>query len=70
MIKHDFFSKDNFTARFQNDLKQRIERENQGNPLKTSDKDDDESKSNKKKKKGDNNKEKVTLGLLPFLSGQ
>nr|XP_022315577.1 cyclin-dependent kinase-like 4 isoform X12 [Crassostrea virginica] len=58
LIKHDFFSKDNFTARFQNDLKQRIERENQGNPLKTGDKDDDESKSNKKKKKGDNNKEK------------
>ena len=70
LIKHDFFSKDNFTARFQNDLKQRIERENQGNPLKSGDKDDDESKSNKKKKKGDNNKEKVTLGLLPFLSGQ
>ncbi|XP_052686755.1 cyclin-dependent kinase-like 2 isoform X5 [Crassostrea angulata] len=58
LIKHDFFSKDNFTTRFQNDLKQRIERENQGNPLKTpSDKDDDDSKGNKKKKKADNNKD-------------
>ncbi|XP_061196836.1 cyclin-dependent kinase-like 2 isoform X4 [Saccostrea echinata] len=58
LIKHDFFSKDGFVTRFQNDLKQRIEKENQGNPLKTGDKDDDDSKSNKKKKKGDNNKDK------------
>ncbi|XP_048760725.2 cyclin-dependent kinase-like 2 isoform X3 [Ostrea edulis] len=56
LIKHDFFSKDGFATRFQNDLKQRIERENHGNPLKTGD--DDDSKGNKKKKKTDNSKVK------------
>ncbi|XP_062604166.1 cyclin-dependent kinase-like 2 isoform X2 [Saccostrea cucullata] len=58
LIKHDFFSKDGFVSRFQNDLKQRIEKENQSNLLKAGDKDDDDSKSNKKKKKVDNNKDK------------
>lgn len=63
LIKHEFFMKDGFSTRFSHDLKQRIQKENQGNPLiksssseKEEDNKDSDSKSKKKKKPITDNK--------------
>ncbi|XP_069123153.1 cyclin-dependent kinase-like 2 isoform X4 [Argopecten irradians] len=57
LLKHEFFNKDGFCARFSQDLKQRIQRETNNNPLiksQSNEKEDDnkdDSKTSKKKKK-------------------
>ncbi|XP_021358799.1 cyclin-dependent kinase-like 2 isoform X3 [Mizuhopecten yessoensis] len=64
LLKHEFFNKDGFCARFSQDLKQRVHRENNNNPLiksqsseKEDDNKDDSKTSNSKKKKKSDNKD-------------
>ncbi|XP_064603887.1 cyclin-dependent kinase-like 2 isoform X2 [Liolophura sinensis] len=54
LLKHEMFQKDGFAQKFVNDLRSRVQRDHQDNPLlkKNSDnKDNDDNKNSKKKKK-------------------
>lgn len=54
LLKHEMFQKDGFAQKFVNDLRSRVQRDHQDNPLlkKNSDnKDNDDNKNTNKKKK-------------------
>ncbi len=67
LLRHDLFTKDNFSQRFQQELKARIQKEHVDNPLLRSQKshssqskEHDENKDNKKKKEKKMQEKKVS----------